>query len=140
MQITTTAASKKPATAPTTIKAETFSSRIVKFIRAERVERFNEIGAWDSYCFNHTLSLIQRYAYADKRGGIPYRYENICYGIRWSVESGRVNAETVLAMRALKVSELIALVYEVGGKFDTIDKIPAYLMRKYTKVEAKVLQ
>lgn len=128
---------------PATIKKiseETFIKRVISFIGKKKVSYFDSAEDWSSYRFNHVISAIMRRAYQDKVRGIPYRYNNIAYGIRWSADSGRVNGETIKAMRALNVSELVALVYEVGEKFDNIGDIPVYLMKKYTKVEEKVLQ
>ena len=119
-------------TTATVLSKKDFNTRVVSFIGKREISRLNAGEPHGSYRFDHTLETIQRYARYNEEDGIPYSFENICYGIRWSVETGRVGAQAVLAMRALKVSELIALVHEVGSKFDTIGDIPAYLIRKYT--------
>jgi hypothetical protein len=123
-------------TTTTTLDKKVFTARVRAFISQKYITKYNAAEAHSDYRFNHVIEDIQRFARYNEEDGIPFSFENICYGIRWAVMTGRVNAQTVLAMRALKVSELIALVYEVGTKFDTIVEIPAYLMKKYTEAAA----
>jgi hypothetical protein len=120
-------------TTTSTLTKKEFTARVRAFISEKTITQYNSfVGQRATYRFERTIDDIQRYARYNEEDGIPYNFENICYGIVWAIRTGRVNAQTVLAMRAMKVGQLIALVYEVGTKFDTIAEIPAYLIHKYT--------
>jgi hypothetical protein len=119
-----------------TLDKKVFTARVRAFISAKYITKYNAAEAHSDYRFNHVIGDIQRFAKYNEEDGIPFHYENICYGILWSVNTGRLSGQVVLAMRALKVAQLIALVHEVGEKFDTIVDIPMYLNKKYAQVVA----
>lgn len=65
-------------------------------------------------------------------GGIPFEYNQAAYGLRWCLNSGRVNAETTLAIRALNVRQLCMLIHELMMFSYDIGEYAQWLMRRYT--------
>lgn len=80
---------------------------------------------------------IQRYAstrlgWGVENDGVEFKYSQAAYGLNWAIETGRCNAQTVLAVRELNTRQLCELVHDLMVFGYDISTYPAFLMRKFT--------
>ena len=82
------------------------------------------------------VSDVIRYAsrWTLEDGGIQFEYNQAAYGLRWTLDSGRVNGQTVLAIREMNVRQLCELIHELMTYHYDISLYASYLMRKFTTV------
>lgn len=119
-------------TTTTELTQKEFSARVKAFISAKYIRQYNA----SPTRLTEVLSHIQRFARYNEEDGIPYFYENTCYSIGWAVETGRVNGTVHMTLKALNVTEIINLVWDVAKHAPLTCNVPAYLIGRYTK-EAK---
>lgn len=102
----------------------TFVSRAAAFIGA----RYNKVAATSSDRLNGVLADVQRYARYNEEDGIPSSYGLVAYGLAWTIETGRVNGQTHIALKAMPVRRLLALVYALSANCANMGEYARYLM------------
>lgn len=112
------------------LSLQEFSKRVRGFLGTKRIRDYNALPQTASGRLTGVLGDMQRYARYNEEDGISYLYEQVCYGILWSVETGRVNGATHVALKALKVADLIRLVFEAQRKTSVLAEMPAFLMER----------
>lgn len=104
----------------------------------KRVRYFNQMPGADR--IERLVSDILRYSsphWPIEEGGIQSDYNQAAYGLRWVIDSGRINATTVLAIRAMTTRQLCELVHDLMVFDNDIGRYPAYLMRQLHKASTK---
>lgn len=116
------------ATTITTLDPKTFTSHVTAFIGKREISRYNAAEKSGSYRLSHVLGDVQRYARYNEEDGIPSQYGLTAYGISWSIDTGRVNGATHIALKAMSVRDLLTLIQRVHTHCANMGEIPAYLM------------
>jgi hypothetical protein len=85
------------------------------------------------------VSDTQRWASAGRgwgveEGGVESAYGQAAYGLEWVINSGRVIAYVVLAVRNMNVRDLCNLIDELMRLSANIGDYARYLMEKYTPI------
>ena len=74
--------------------------------------------------------LMHEIVMYSKGDEIAFEYDNAAYGLQWAINTGRCNAETVLAVRTMNTRQLSMLVHELMTKCNNIGEYARYLMQK----------
>jgi hypothetical protein len=134
-----------PDTTPTAaaacaMESYTFLKRVSEFMRQKRIDTLNALPAYSFERYLRVLediSLFAKYSYQHHLAeeGIPIIYREACYGIGWAMQTGRVNGETEIAIKALSVVGVIQLVHSVEQSCRVHAEVPSFLMARYTHTE-----
>jgi hypothetical protein len=109
----------------TALTSRQFVALICSFFSKATMRRYNASPDFSSYRLEQVLGDVQRFA---RYGEIPREFGLTAYGIAWSVDSGRINGATHIALKAMKCRQLLDLVHRVHMACSNIGEIPAYLM------------
>ncbi len=108
----------------TSLDRQVFIARAAAFIGA----RYNKVAATSSDRLNGVLADVQRYVRYNEEDGIPAAYGLTAYGLGWSIETGRINGQTHIALKAMTTRRLLALVQDLHSHCANMGEMPAYLM------------
>lgn len=76
---------------------------------------------------------IARYSHwAIEDGGLQFEYDQAAFGLMWVITSGRVNGETILALREMTARRLCELIHDLMAYHYNIGLYATYLMGKFT--------
>lgn len=88
-----------------------FTRRVLAFLRPVS-RRYNALEDGRKRLAN-VLADVQRYARYNEEDGISPVFGQTAYAIEWSVQSLRLNQAPEQALRAMKVREIVALIYDL---------------------------
>ena len=111
-----------------TLTKSEFTARITAFIGKREISRYNAGSPSSSYRLEHVLGDVQRYARYNEEDGIPAVFGTTAYGIAWVIETGRVNGTTHIALKAMRVRDLLTLIYKVHTNCTNMGEIASFLM------------
>lgn len=113
-----------------------FLTRMTAFIGKREISRYNAASPNSSYRLEHVLADVQRYAKYNEEDGIPSQYSLTAYGIAWTIETGRINGQTHIALKAMSVRDLFILIHKVHEHCANMSEIASYLMGLNLQVAA----
>ena len=108
--------------------AQQFASWISNRLGRSQVIKLNKRSG--SERLDMLMHEIVMYSKGDE---IAFEYDNAAYGLQWAINTGRCNAETVLAIRAMNCRQLSMLVHELMTKCENSGEYARYLMQKQQK-------
>lgn len=102
-----------------------------------RMVRKSERTVLEQCSLEDRLSKIVRVCEWNTRGvyenDLPFEYNQVSYGLLWTVRRGTINGETYMSLKAMSFRELCGLVSTLKTECGTdITKYPGFLMRRYT--------
>jgi hypothetical protein len=110
-----------------------FISRSVAFMSRHEINLLDKLSDTSSTRLNRVLGDVARYAKYNEEDGLPRSYHEACYGIQWSVQTMRLSAVTEIALRAMKVRELLVLIHEVQQSCKVMGEVPDYLDSRFAR-------
>jgi hypothetical protein len=115
--------------------AQQFASWISNRLGRSQVIKLNKRSGSDR--IDMLMHEIVMYSKGDE---IAFEYDNAAYGLQWAINTGRCNAETVLAVRAMNTRQLSMLVHELMAKCNNIGEYARYLMQKQLNGKLKSIK
>lgn len=111
----------------TTIDRKVFLSRATAFLTKREISRLNVASNHSYYRLEHVLGEVARYGKYNEEDGLPFSYNQACYAIGWAIQTSRLSAQTVIALKAMKVRDLLILIHKVAANCPVMGDVPAYL-------------
>jgi hypothetical protein len=93
------------------LSKQEFASRVTSFLSKKTITRYNALPGRDR--LKNVLLDIERYGKYNEEDGISISYNWTAYAIRWSNDTLRLNLAPEKALEAMKVKELLHLVYDL---------------------------
>jgi hypothetical protein len=107
-----------------------------KFITTERMSRKGVKGLNEMPDFSRISRLVQdiyRWAgWSIEDGGLEFPYREAADGFQWVIDSGRLNGQTVMAIRAMTVADLCSIIHDLRTQCANRGEFASYLMARFS--------
>lgn len=121
------------ATTTATLSKSEFVARTTVFLRPV-TRRYNAMSG--SARLEAVMRDICRYARYNEPDGIPATYNMVAYAVEWSMTTLRLNHGPEAALRAMKVRDLVGIVYDLHQACATQIEVTYALNKRFAEFAA----